>query len=123
MMPEEYVALALLLLILVFLPAVCLFVTRQAAEGLITRNAAAGIRTRYTQASDEAWISGHRAALPALRKMMPVAGIGIIGALSAQILIGGQTGPLIAFVALIVQTFVLFRSTAVANGAARMATE
>lgn len=54
MMPDEYIALAILLLTLVFLPAVCLFVTRQTAEGLITRNAAAGIRTRHTQASDEA---------------------------------------------------------------------
>ena len=122
-MPEEYVALTFLLLTLVFLPAVCLFVTRQAAEGLITRNAAAGIRTKHTQASDEAWISGHRAALPALRKMMPVAGIGILGAVSAQVLIGGQAGPLIAFAALIVQTVVLFRSTAAANDAARMTTE
>lgn len=54
MMPDEYIALTILLLTLVFLPAVCLFVTRQTAEGLITRNAAAGIRTRHTQASDEA---------------------------------------------------------------------
>lgn len=123
MMPEEYVALTILLLILVFLPAVCLFVTRQAAEGLVTRNAAAGIRTRHTQASDEAWISGHRAALPVLRKMMPVAGVGIIAALSAQVLIGGQAGPLIALAALIAQTVVLFQSTAAANGAARIASE
>lgn len=123
MMPEEYVALTILLLTLVFLPAVCLSVTRQAAEGLIDRNAAAGIRTRYTQVSDEAWRFGHRAALPALRKMMPVAGIGIIAALSAQVLIGGQAGPLIAFAALIAQTVVLFRATAAANGAARTATK
>lgn len=123
MMPEECVALTLLLLILVFLPAVCLFITRQAADGLITRNAAAGICTEHTQASDEAWISGHRAALPALRKMMPVAGIGIIGAVSAHVLIGGQAGPLAAFVALIAQTVVLFHSTAAANRAARTAIE
>ncbi len=122
-MSEEYVALTILLLMLVFLPAVCLFVTRQAAEGLIGRNAAAGIRTRHTQASDEAWAAGHRAALPALRKMMPVAGIGMIAALTAQVLLGGQAGPLIAFAALIAQTVVLFRSTAVANAAARTATE
>ncbi|MEG9248173.1 SdpI family protein [Arthrobacter sp. Soc17.1.1.1] len=101
----------------------CLFVTRQAAEGLISRNAAAGIRTRHTQASDDAWASGHRAALPALRKMMPVAGIGIIAALTAQVLLGGQAGPLIAFAALIAQIVVLFRSTTVANAAARTATK
>ncbi len=122
-MSEEYVALTILLLMLVFLPAVCLFVTRQAAEGLIGRTAAAGIRTRHTQASDEAWAAGHRAALPALRKMMPVAGIGMIAALTAQVLVGGQAGPLIAFAALIAQTVVLFRSTALANAAARTATE
>lgn len=122
-MSEEFIALTILLLTLVFLPAVCLFVTRQAAEGLISRNAAAGIRTRRTQASDEAWAAGHRAALPALRRMMPVAGIGMIAALTAQVLFGGQVGPLIAFAALIAQTVVLFRSTALANAAARTATE
>ncbi len=122
-MSEEYVALTILLLTLVFLPAVCLFVTRQAAEGLIGRNVAAGIRTRHTQASDEAWAAGHKAALPALRKMMPVACIGMITALTAQVLVGGQAGPLIAFAALIAQTVVLFHSTALANAAARTATE
>ncbi|AUZ88326.1 hypothetical protein CVO76_12285 [Arthrobacter agilis] len=122
-MSEEYVALTILLLTLIFLPAVCLFVTRQAAEGLIGRNVAAGIRTRHTQASDEAWAAGHRAALPALRKMMPVAGIGMIAALAAQVLLGGQAGPLLAFAALIAQTVVLFRSTTLANAAARTATD
>lgn len=39
MMREEYIAPTVLLIVLVFLPAVCLFVTRQAAEGLITRDA------------------------------------------------------------------------------------
>lgn len=54
---------------------------------------------------------------------MPVAGIGMIAALTAQVLFGGQVGPLIAFAALIAQTVVLFRSTALANAAARTATE
>jgi hypothetical protein len=116
---EGFVALSILLLTLVFLPAVCLCVTRQAAEGLIGRNAAAGIRTRYTQASDEAWVSGHKAALPALRTMRLVAVVGIIAALGGQVLIGGQAGPLIASAALMAQTVVLFRATAAANDAAR----
>lgn len=55
--------------------------------------------------------------------MMPITEIGIIAALSAQVLIGGQAGPLVAFAALVAQTVVLFRSTAAANRAARMATE
>ncbi len=54
---------------------------------------------------------------------MPVAGIGMIAALTAQVLLGGQAGPLIAFAALIAQIVVLFRSTALANAAARTATE
>jgi hypothetical protein len=110
----------MLLLAVVFLPAVCLLVTRQAAGGLISRNAAVGIRTRHTQASDEAWISAHSAALPPLRMMRLVAGLGMMMAVGGQVLIGGQAGPLIAFAALIAQIVVLFRATVAANHAARM---
>lgn len=122
-MSEESVALAILLLTLVLLPTVCLFVTRQAAEGRISRNAAAGIRTRHTQASDEAWVAGHRAALPVLRKMRLVAVVGSITAVSTQALAGGQAGSLVAFAALVAQIMVLFRSTAAANRAARTTSE
>jgi uncharacterized membrane protein len=41
-------------------------VTTLAARGRLPRNAWAGIRTRRTTASDEAWVRGHRAAVPAV---------------------------------------------------------
>ncbi|MUK01470.1 hypothetical protein GM708_05740 [Vibrio cholerae] len=119
-MSEGTVGLTLLLLTLVLLPAVCVFVTRQAAEGSIGRNAAAGIRTRHTQASDGAWIAGHAAALPVVRRMRLVAVAGILAAVGAHLTIGGQAGPVTAFGALVVQTVVLLRSAAVANRAARL---
>lgn len=37
--------------------------TRRAATGQLGRNDLAGIRTRVTMSSDEAWRTGHRAAL------------------------------------------------------------
>ncbi|MHA7181327.1 hypothetical protein ACX80J_14575 [Arthrobacter sp. MDB2-24] len=104
-MSEGTIGLAFLLFTLIFLPAACVFVTRQAAEGSINRNAAAGIRTRYTQASDEAWTAGRAAALPV--------------AVSVHFLVGGQAGPVTALVALIAQTVILFQAAAAANGATR----
>ncbi len=121
-MPEEAVGLTFLLLTLVLLPAVCVFVTRQAAAGSIGRNAATGIRTRDTQASDGAWIAGHAAALPVVKRMRLVALAGIPAAVGAHLLVGDQAGPVTAFGALVVQTVVLLRSAAVANRAARLVT-
>ena len=121
-MSEETIGLAVLLLTLILLPAVCVFVTRQAAEGLISRNASAGIRTRYTQASDEAWIAGHTAALPVVRRMWVAGVAGILIAVGAHFLTGGLAGPVIAFVALVIQTMILSRSAAAANRVARTTT-
>ncbi|MFI2103588.1 SdpI family protein [Isoptericola sp. NPDC019693] len=39
-------------------------ITRAAARGHLTANGAIGIRTPATQRSEEAWVVGHRAALP-----------------------------------------------------------
>jgi hypothetical protein len=39
------------------------WMTREAAAGRIVRNRTLGIRTRRTLASEESWVTGHRAAL------------------------------------------------------------
>ncbi|MCC9175609.1 SdpI family protein [Arthrobacter sp. zg-Y179] len=119
-MAEELGGLIPLLLILILLPGVCVAVTRQAAEGLIGANAAAGIRTRYTKMSDAAWAAGHRAALPVVKKMWPVAVFGLLAALAVQLLAGGATGNGVASLALVIQTVVLIRAAAAANRAARL---
>ncbi|MCC9206372.1 SdpI family protein [Arthrobacter sp. zg-Y769] len=118
-MSEELGGLIPLLLVLIFLPGVCVAVTRQAAEGLIGANASMGIRTRHTKASDEAWIAGHSAALPVVKKMWPVGGFGLVAAVAAQVLAGGPTGIGITFLALVFQMVILFRAAAAANRAAR----
>ena len=109
-MSEELGGLIPLLFVLVFLPGLCVAVTRQAADGLIGMNGSAGIRTRYTKASEEAWVAGHRAALPVVKRMWPVAGVGVAAAVAVQVTAGGAWGIGAAFLALIVQTMVLVRS-------------
>ncbi len=42
-------------------------ITRAAARGYLGANGAIGIRTTATQRSEEAWVAGHRAALPLVR--------------------------------------------------------
>ncbi|WP_304661715.1 SdpI family protein [Arthrobacter sp. zg-Y238] len=101
------------------MPGACVAVTRQAAEGLIGANGAVGIRTRYTKMSDAAWVAGHRAALPVVKKMWPVAGFGLSAAVAVQLLAGGPTGHGVALLALVFQTVVLIRAAAAANRAAR----
>lgn len=45
------------------------FTTSMAARGGLAQNAVAGIRTTATQASEEAWVAGHEAALPWARRV------------------------------------------------------
>lgn len=122
-MDEDFVGLLFLLASLVGLPAVCVFVTRQAAEGLIGRNASGGIRTRYTKASDTAWIAGHAAALPVVKKMWLAAGAGVLLTISAQVLVGGEAGAVVGVAALLAQTGILLRAASAANSAARSVTD
>jgi hypothetical protein len=44
------------------------WLTERAATGRLRRNYWAGLRTSRTLASDEAWVDGHRAALPWTRR-------------------------------------------------------
>ncbi len=108
---------------LVGLPAIGVFVTRQAAEGLIGRNASGGIRTRYTKASDTAWIAGHTAALPVVKTMWLAAGAGVLLTISAQVLVGGEAGAVVGVAALLAHVAILLRAAAVANSAARSVTD
>jgi hypothetical protein len=119
--PEELAGLVLLSFILLLLPAVCVAVTRQAAEGSIGVNASVGIRTRHTRASSAAWVAGHVAALPIMKIMWPVAGGGLLAAVVVQLIAGGPTDTGVAFLALIAQTAVLLYAAAAANRAARSA--
>lgn len=118
-MSEDVVGLIFILFSVAFLPAVGIFVTGQAAEGRMDRNASSGIRTRHTRASDEAWIAGHRAALPVVKGMWPVAALGTLLAVGAQILAGGPSGIVLALVTLLAETAVLVRAASIANRAAR----
>ncbi|WP_265447417.1 SdpI family protein [Flexivirga meconopsidis] len=59
-------------------------VINSAAKGNLPRNGGAGIRTVGTRSSDEAWLAGHRAALPTARL------VGLIcGALAVLLVIAG----------------------------------
>ncbi|MBP3036494.1 SdpI family protein [Arthrobacter sp. zg-ZUI100] len=122
-MSEELGGLISLSFALVLLPGICIAVTRQAAEGLVGINGSFGIRTRYTRASDDAWVAGHRAALPVVKAMWPVAGVGLAAAVIVHISFGGSAGTGVAFLALMAEVAVVLRSAAVANRAAKAAGE
>ena len=121
-MTDEIAGLVPLLFALVVLPAMSIPVVRWAAEDALWRNGSAGIRTHHTKVSDEAWAAGHAAALPVVRKMVPVAAIGLPTALIVQVLGGGYTGTAVAAVALICEVVVLLRSAGAANRTARAVT-
>ena len=121
-MTDGIAGLVPLLFALVVLPAMSIPVVRWAAEDALGRNGSAGIRTRHTKVSDEAWAAGHAAALPVVRKMVPVAAIGLPTALIVQVLGGGYTGTAVAAVALICEVVVLLRSAGAANRTARAVT-
>ena len=118
-MSEELGGLISLSFALVLLPGICIAVTRQAAEGRVGINGSFGIRTRYTRASDEAWVAGHRAALPIVKEMWAVAGVGLAAAVAVQLAVGGSAGPSVALVALMAEVAVVLRSAAAANRAAK----
>ncbi|HWC23699.1 MAG TPA: SdpI family protein [Flexivirga sp.] len=55
--------------------AAIFFTTRAAARGTLPRGMRMGIRTAITQASDEAWVAAHGAAMPCARLLSIVATI------------------------------------------------
>lgn len=56
-------------------PLLAVAVSRAAASGALTRNGFIGIRMPSTMTSDEAWIAGHRAAVPLASISVFVAGL------------------------------------------------
>lgn len=60
------------------------WVTRKGADGSVGPNAAVGIRIPSTMASTQAWVAGHRAALPAARRLAIVSAL-----LAAAMMVAG----------------------------------
>jgi hypothetical protein len=112
-------ALIPLALSVVLVAVVIVVVTRMAAEGRLARNGSAGIRTRHTQASDAAWVAGHAAALPAVRRAVPLAVVTLVLMGAAYATLGEGWGIGAGLLGLAAQTAVLFQGAAAANRAAR----
>ena len=120
-MSEEAIALIPLMFGVLMIPAVTVPLVRLGAEGGSEPNGVAGIRTRHTRASPAAWVAGHAAALPRVRRMVPVAVIASLAAVGAQIAAGGSWGMVVAGAGLVVEMALLLSSVPLANAAARAA--
>lgn len=120
-MNDDALSLISLLFAVVLVPVVCVAVTRSATEGNLVRNGAAGIRTRHTRTSDAAWKAGHAAALPRLRRTVPVAVATVPAAVAVQLIAGGVWGTVVGLLGFAVQTIVLLSAAGRANAAARAA--
>lgn len=118
-MSEEAVALIPLVFGVLMMPAVTVPLVRMSAEGGVEPNGLAGIRTRHTCASRAAWVAGHAAALPRVRRMVPVAVVASVAAVGAQIAAGGAWGMVVAGAGFVVEMALLLSSVPLANAAAR----
>jgi hypothetical protein len=116
---DDGLALIPLLFGIGLLPVVCVPLTRMAASGGVGRNSAAGIRTRHTQASEAAWAAGHAAALPRVRKTVPVAAGTVIVAVVATWWGGIGWGVAVGMAGFLAEVAVLISATGAANAAAR----
>lgn len=67
-MHEDQLGAALAGVVAAFLGPVLWVVTARAASGRLRLNPWVGIRTARTMGSEQAWLVGHRAALPAARR-------------------------------------------------------
>lgn len=121
-MISEIGDLAPLLFALLLLPGACILLVRSAASGTTGRTGTVGIRTRHTTASDDAWTTGHSAALPVVIRTLPVGSVGVVTAVALQILAGGYTGTAVAVVALLGEVVLLVRAVRAADRAARWVT-
>lgn len=102
----------------ILVAVVCIAMTHSAASGTLSRNGSAGIRTRKTQASDAAWLAGHRAALPIVKWIGVVAVVSTLAALLVQWQLGGQSGVIVALGGMLVEVLVLLYASKAANVAA-----
>ena len=117
-MSEEAVGLVPLLFSVVMLAALCIGVTRAAADGRLPHNGGVGIRTRRTTRSPEAWCAGHAAALPVLGWLWWVAGVTVVGAVVMQWHLGGVWGIVAGLAGMSMEVAVLSYATRLAGRAA-----
>lgn len=110
---------------LIIVTLLCYDMARRTAAGSFTRNHVYGLRVASTLASDEAWDTGHRAALPYLRALSwgGLAMSVVTGGLILGYVIAGHELPEVAvavpLVSLCVQLIVMTFATVAANRAAK----
>ena len=69
-------------------------VTRRAASGRLRRSPWVGLRTARTLASDDAWVDGHRAALPWTRRTAWATVV--LGVVTVVLAVSGAVAPAVA---------------------------
>lgn len=105
------------LIVSIALSFVIISVTWRAATGRLVRNQTAGIRIPSTMASEKAWQVGHRAALPVMWLLAPVAAVADVAA------VGGVAAMLTMWLWVAASVLVVIIAGVIAGRAARRVTD